>query len=1116
MEHLDQDAYGFSYRDLLKLHTKRGESDESDQGEIEDSAPVFDWELIKANSINAKDMDMSPEFKNTIVQVQNMHNVEANNSSQKSSSAAPTSLVEGQTCLVGGTSGAAPHKHLDNTYLASASIPTDSTARASFSKYLAAKLLMGDEASAKYYTAATASALTESNSSYNAKCQEIAANMRELMTRAHCYICGVNPGCGLHYGTPDHLSKAVHWVAAMTETRNPHVIAQVFCAPCNTPLIAGDEHYYNVEHKTLIRPNQLGMAIELQHHLTPDKCWLCDHKLHQNDSHYRTKKHLRRVGGWINLHKFRFGLFGFRSWDHLYCECCNAVFIDANWAFRHYESDSHRRNMTLFCNVCRVHFTQGKYLRNHLQLAHGLEVSDHSAFESYAGISWCENFKELLTLDECELCNRLFVNRKEAKNHYHRTDLFDEILKDNPAKTVNSTLKHNVVEELKRVIYQIFMIGTLSCAEALQRLKTLNLSPNDPICPKSELKLCECLSKIVVNSRHPLYLVDTAVQGSAKLNLDMELSRLKKNCKKLAVGVAVRYVRDLKIFILEFNSGQEITDVAEIFSSDAVLEVDTTLHILEEELKVLELLLEINQKTYVSCPTHDLSLVKRKGDIKVGVEVILNIVRKFNAGVIKIICSEITTFCSFCQSLPARPSESTDLHDSNSKILSNASPLWERGSDEAAVGDLNGFRLLMEVAKTKAFLSKANVFPVEVALAYMERFNHFILQVKRKLEVEKINVETVFWPWDNKVTCEVFLHKEMNELYYWLTQCRHYFDLKVALDIIMQFNAGLQSLVDTYNCDVANTDEGAGVDVVNSEIGENSNFTTCTEDHYNVNVEGATSIESIPVNCDVSTNVGKDDNVTAENDNDCPIQDVGIVKVTTIDNGDAGSITVMDNLAEPHVEQPGVADIKNHDINDIIIIEDSVIEDFSNAMIITQNFADIGNDDTKKSTIIGSLADDYKECSSDVAENYEVITTVMADSPIEKVDKVEINMTAMRHKVTDNTNNQTNSSTIMDTLVDVHEANSDIANLQSDNVVMTVIANSEIVETDNTDVGTTTDHDGDDCIGKSDDGSSTFLGDVVIVDIDSDNSAHCDVATTSNDNADIGSDNDWDWTCVGC
>ncbi|XP_066245606.1 uncharacterized protein [Euwallacea similis] len=1021
---------------------------------------------------------------------------------------------------------------------------------------------MGDEASAEYYAAAAASAAIGQYSFYNAKCQAIANNMRVLMTRAYCYICGVQPGCGLHYGTPHHLSKAVHWVAAMTGTRNPYVIAQVFCAPCNAPLIAGDVHYFNMEHKIneeyfcpvclrinqqpiqcqhiysashnknmqargsavefskLIRPNQLGMAIELQHHLTPVKCWLCDHTMQQNDSHYRTKKHLKKVGGWINLHKFRFGLFGFRSWHHLYCECCNAVFIDAHWAFRHYESEFHRKNMTLFCNICRTHFMQGRDLRNHLQLLHGLDVSDHAAFESYAGISWCENIKELLTLDECELCARLLVDRKEAQNHHHRSDLFDEVLNENPAKTANSTLKDNVVEEFKRAIHQIFLTGTLSLAEALQRLKTLNLTSNDPICKKSELKLCECLSKIVVNSRHPLDLVDTAAQDSAKLKLDMELSRLARNCKKLAVGVAVRYVRDLRSFILGLTSGRDTMDVGRIFSSNAVSEVDATLDTLEEELEILELLLEINQKVYVSCPTHSLSLVKRKGDIKIGVEVALDIVRKFNAGIIKITRSQMTPFCPFCHSLPVHSPEDTDLHDCHSKVLTTVSSLWEHGCDEAAADDLTSFRLRMEIARTKAFLSKANVFPVQVALAYIERFNDFIFQVKRRLETDKINVENVFGPWDNEVTCGVFLHREMHELYYWLTQCRHYFELEVALDIITQFNAGLQSLVDTYNCDIAYADEGASTSLVNSQLKENDNFTMSTEDHYSVNVDVGSSIliESILVNCNVTTNVEKGDIVGAENDIvDCHVEDVDEVEIAVIGNNAVNSATVMDSLVEPQKIDHEVTDVKNYDDNDIIVIGDSQIENSNNAdtaVIIDHNFAEIGNDDAKNSTVIDSLADDYKECS-DVEENYVVTTIIIADSPIERAGNTDISMTTIHHSVTDSTNDQTNSNIIIDNLVDVTKANSDISDLESDNVV-TVIANSQIVQTDYTDVDIITDHDGGVCIDKNDDGSNTPLGDIAVIDVNSGISVHCDVATANNDDAGTGSENDWDWTCVGC
>jgi hypothetical protein len=141
--------------------------------------------------------------------------------------------------------------------------------------------------------------------------------------------------------------------------------------------------------------------------LEPGRAFLCPYCLHE----IRVPDDIRSVDDWAE-HVFMDLEPYMCTWDD--CMRADRTFgLREEW-FRH-ELDSHRISKVWFCQTCRLEFSQGKELADHLRVKHRNTLEPNQLDMM---VSMCERYSQKPLRDqECSLCGSFFGDAEGLKGH---------------------------------------------------------------------------------------------------------------------------------------------------------------------------------------------------------------------------------------------------------------------------------------------------------------------------------------------------------------------------------------------------------------------------------------------------------------------------------------------------------------------------------------------------------------------------------------------------------------------------------------------------------------------------------------------------------------------------
>ncbi|XP_066146986.1 uncharacterized protein [Euwallacea fornicatus] len=862
MDILDEkDLDGMSYEELLQIHIgvhhPLEDSDDSEEDNFYEKAPIFDLQQIKATAINAKDL----------------------HSGEKS----PVKSVEG--CLV--------PKNADILQIA---------------KNLS-KLMSPSYCSVCLKHAAKRNMHYQSKNHFTNIILWIESRTKtkdpNVTKKIFCFPCNLSlvHENEEHYSTKKHLKNEKTFCTIcfqiVTQSMTDHIYYHQMNNAQSEDIKSITGNYLSCNREVVIK--------ELKAKFTPTICHLCKVHLRTSLKHYKTKRHLQSMRTWIEENSYRIGMNTTNDQNSFFCEACSELFVYANLAKQHFKTIVHLKNLSTFCSGCSRYLETRQALRDHYREKHNIDISEPKATG--------QNLEELTKLNMCQLCNIVFNESTAAQKHYqtssiHAMRVFDflelnnaafrgnsigdlsfclengtsskfnndstEALKDNSSneckptpKTpgvcstetfedntisesehsrsepdvrstekfqydnkkseyshtepdlhvtreseandnnkfehLDSILKEQIVHEIALVMDKTYYSRSISLEVVLEGLKTLNRQVAGIIENNKILRRIEESSKTPnINSfkvNHQLTEVLDKYKFSSSSKTKSPIDSANKDYTKLKLAIEVtRMKATLETFSVEL-------------ALRFAYRLRTLIMNIEKNKFDIESIFSLPEAVTVHIPSVALNLLKIELEVlerrllkskRISMELALEIVTQFNVRLemeAETMKNEIKPFVDEHNDFFRNIEENVACAIPTLKTLSDDSVNAKESHKDEPI-DINQdsakLQLRKEITKMKIILSKNWPFLIADALKYVRGLKALIKKIEEHGNMlDKVDIGVVFLSTEAEIentAGDLVLQRELAGLEWRLTVGRRKFGVELALDIVKQFSAGLEKL----------------------------------------------------------------------------------------------------------------------------------------------------------------------------------------------------------------------------------------------------------------------------------------------------------------------------------
>ncbi|XP_066245263.1 uncharacterized protein [Euwallacea similis] len=630
-----------------------------------------------------------------------------------------------------------------------------------------------------------------------------AKELKAKLTSSVCYLCKVDLKSMKHYRKQKHLKRMRAWIQKNSyrigiNTTNDQ--NSFYCEVCNEVFTFANlarQHYETMEHLK----NLSTFCNSCRRHLSTRQSLR---------EHYK-KKHdtviLKPKATGQNLEELT---------KLSMCQLCTLTFDEAITARKHYQTSSiHAIRVFDFLEMNEAE-VRGDSIGGHNSNSENRTCSkpnDHST-EAFENNDISESKRTNRTPDVC--LTDVFddnADNDNRKSEYSHKELDVESTEesendDNEFEHLDSALKEQIMQEISLMMDKTYYSRSVSLQVVLEGLKTLNqqvadIIENNKILTntkessktsninsfKIDHKLTEVLSKHKSSSssitKSP---IDSANQDYAKLKLAIEVTRMKTNLEMFSVEVALRFAHGLRTLVM--NVGKDNFDVEFIFSSPG----SAVVYIPSVALKLLKIELEVLERR----------LTKSK---RISVELALEIVTQFNERLEKeaeVMKKENKPFIH----------EYHECFKNTEECVADALPPLKSLSDDSVNAkeshmdkpinidqDYAKLQLRTEITRMKTVLNENYINLIADALKYVRGFKMFIKKIQEKKEntFDTVDVGVVFLSTEavtESAAGDLVLQRELAGLEWLLIVGMKPFGIELVLDIVKQFNIGLERLIE--------------------------------------------------------------------------------------------------------------------------------------------------------------------------------------------------------------------------------------------------------------------------------------------------------------------------------